>query len=37
MAKRIHDSFTQSLRQSMRWNAISDEAYLAARRELIDS
>ncbi|MEM9233823.1 MAG: ABC transporter substrate-binding protein, partial [Pseudomonadota bacterium] len=35
IARRIHDSFSESLRQSLKWNAISDEAYMAARRELI--
>ena len=37
LAGRIHESFAKSLEQSMRWNAISDEAYLAARRELVAS
>ncbi|RFB04244.1 TRAP transporter substrate-binding protein [Parvularcula marina] len=35
IAGRIHASFAESLRQSLKWNAISDEAYMAARRELI--
>lgn len=35
IARRINDSFADSLRQSLKWNAISDEAYMAARRELI--
>ena len=32
LARRIADSYRESLRDSGRWNAVSDEAYLAARR-----
>lgn len=37
LAKRIYDSFRDSLRQSMAWNGIADEAYLAVRREIIEA
>ncbi|ADM10190.1 hypothetical extracellular solute-binding protein, family 7 [Parvularcula bermudensis HTCC2503] len=35
LERRIYDSFRESLTQSLRWNAISDAAYLAVRRELL--
>lgn len=36
IARRIYDSYRVSLEEGSRWNAISDEAYLAARRRLFD-
>ncbi|WOI54524.1 TRAP transporter substrate-binding protein [Parvularcula sp. LCG005] len=36
IGRRIYDSYRQSLTESSRWNAISDEAYFSVRRELFE-
>ncbi|MEM6650129.1 MAG: TRAP transporter substrate-binding protein [Pseudomonadota bacterium] len=36
LSKRIYDSYRTSLKEASDWNRISDEAYLKARRTLLD-